>query len=79
MVKCFDDHMKLLGYGITHPYFLFMFKQCGAEVLEFLYCFQDIDMGIPFGYPLLVYLARPNMEKTQYGEGPTRQPEEVVD
>jgi hypothetical protein len=42
MVKCFDDHMKLLGYGITHPYFLFMFKQCGAEVLEFLYCFQDI-------------------------------------
>jgi hypothetical protein len=37
------------------------------------------DMGIPFGYPILVYLARPNMEKTQYEEDPTRQPEEVVD
>jgi hypothetical protein len=25
------------------------------------------EMGIPFGYPLLVYLARPNMEKIQEG------------
>ncbi|KAK1602543.1 hypothetical protein QYE76_037284 [Lolium multiflorum] len=25
---------------------------------------STVDMGIPFGYPLLVYLARPNMEKT---------------
>jgi hypothetical protein len=25
------------------------------------------DMGIPFGYTLLVYLAQPNMEKVQQG------------
>jgi hypothetical protein len=49
------------------------------QVFDFPINSGATDMGIPFGYPLLVYLARPNMEKTQYGEGPTRQPEEVVD
>ena len=50
-----------------------------TQVFDFPINSGATDMGIPFGYPLLVYLARPNMEKTKYGEGPTRQPEEVVD
>ena len=39
-----------------------------TQVFDFPINSGATDMGIPFGYPLLVYLARPNMEKTQYGE-----------
>ena len=50
-----------------------------TQVFDFPRHSGATDMGIPFGYPLLVYLARPNMEKNKYGGGPIRQPEEVVD
>ena len=52
---CISSTSEMIMIGVSTQVFDFP-RHSGAT-----------DMGIPFGYPLLVYLARPNMEKAQEG------------